>query len=149
VSPVWESVLAPDCGEEFQILDLAKHIARRCGAGRDTAIEFTGLRPGDKLGEELWSSDEILEAVLPSGLRVLKSPVPSARALAIAMQRLESAVENFDHEGMIGAVAQLVSGYGTPLAKADTPFQKIRDTADPSLPAVAQDDNVCAGPVAE
>ena len=55
VSPVWGRVLVPDCGGEFRILDLAQYIAGRYGSGRDAAVEFTGLRPGDKLREELWS----------------------------------------------------------------------------------------------
>jgi FlaA1/EpsC-like NDP-sugar epimerase len=149
VSSVWGRVLLPDCGEEFRVIDLAKYIAERCWAGRDAAIEFTGLRPGDKLREELWSSDETAEAVLPSGMRVLRSPVRSAAALSAAMQTLESAVEKFDYQDMICALAQLVPGYRAPLANAAIPLEEIRDTAGSSLPAVAQDDNFCAGPVAK
>ncbi len=141
VSSSWGRVLVPDCGEEFRIVDLARYIACDCGAGRDVAIEFTGLRPGDKACEELWSCEEVIEAVLPSGMRVLKSPMPSAAALSAAMQTLESAVEKFDYQDMIYAVKQLVPGYRASSAKATTPFEKIRDTADPSLPAVAQDEN--------
>ena len=143
VSPSWGRILVPDCGEEFRILDLAKYIARRCRVEGDAAIEFTGLRPGDKLGEELWSGDEILEGVLPSGMRVLKSPAPSAADLSITMQRLETAVGNFDHEELIGAVAKLVPGYGMGLAKATSSFRSNAENAGPSTHAsrLAQDDN--------
>ena len=154
VSPVWGRVLVPDCGEEFRILDLARYIARRYGSGRDAAIEFTGLRAGDKLREELWSGGEVVEAMLPSGMRVLKSPVPGAAEVSLSIQRLEAAVESFDHEDMICAVAQLVSGYGTPLAlySADTwAFRRSQETADPSTRAsrLAQDDNSAERVVAE
>ena len=141
VSPVWGRVLVPECGGEFRILDLARDIAKRCRDTENAAVEFTGLRPGDKLCEELWSREEMIEAVLPSGMRVLKSPMPSAAALSAAMQTLESAVEKFDYQDMIYAAEQLVPGYRASSAKATTPFEKIRDTADPSLPAVALDEN--------
>jgi FlaA1/EpsC-like NDP-sugar epimerase len=137
VSPFWGRVLVPACGEEIQILELAHHIA-----GRDASIAFTGLRPGDKLREELWSSEEFLEAVLPNGMRVLKSPVPSALEVSVAMERLNAAVDTFDHKEMVCAVAQLVPGYGNPFANEGALFEKTRDSADPSLPAVAQDDNL-------
>ncbi len=151
VSPSWGRVLVPDCGEEFRILDLARYIARLCRVEDDAAIEFTGLRPGDKLGEELWSGDEILEAVLPSGMRVLKSPAPSAAGLSIAMQRLEAAVGNFDHEELIGAVAELVPSYGMGLAKATSSFRRNAENAGPSTHAsrLAQDDNSFEGVAAE
>ncbi len=140
VSPVWGRVLVPDCGEEFRIVDLARYIANHCGSNKDDAIEFTGLRPGDKLREELWSQDEIVEAVLPTGMRVLKSPVPSARELSIAMQRLEGAVESFDHVDLMSVIAELVPEYPSQL-------EASAENAGPSIRAKAltQDDKLIEG----
>jgi FlaA1/EpsC-like NDP-sugar epimerase len=104
-------VLVPDCGAEFRILDLARHVAGRCGAGREVAVEFTGLRPGEKLREELWSAEEAVEGALPSGLRVLRSPVPGAAEVAALIQRLEEAVDSFDSQALMEAVGELVPGY--------------------------------------
>jgi FlaA1/EpsC-like NDP-sugar epimerase len=111
VSSVWGRVLVPDCGGESRIVDLAKYVATHCGARRGAAIEFRGLRPGDKLREELWSGDEMVEALLPSGMRVLKSPTPSAREVSLSMQRLEAAVETFNHAELFDAIAEIVPGY--------------------------------------
>ncbi|WP_028828661.1 polysaccharide biosynthesis protein [Proteocatella sphenisci] len=49
-----------DMGEPVKIVDLAKNIIRLSGLmlGRDIDIEFTGLRPGEKLYEELLMSEE-------------------------------------------------------------------------------------------
>src|SRR5690606_41824021 len=49
-----------DMGEPVAIRDLAEHMIRLAGKqpGRDIAIVYTGLRPGEKLHETLFHADE-------------------------------------------------------------------------------------------
>jgi len=59
-----------DMGEPVKILELAKELIRLSGyTERDISIEFTGLRPGEKLFEEL----------LADGERTLPTPHPKLR----------------------------------------------------------------------
>jgi FlaA1/EpsC-like NDP-sugar epimerase len=49
-----------DMGEPVRIRDLAEQMIRFYGFEPETdiKIEYTGLRPGERLGEQLWSEDE-------------------------------------------------------------------------------------------
>ena len=51
-----------DMGEPIKIMDLARDLIELSGyqVGRDIDIVITGLRPGEKLREELFSDDEAL-----------------------------------------------------------------------------------------
>jgi FlaA1/EpsC-like NDP-sugar epimerase len=53
-----------DMGDEVRIEDLAERLIRLKGLrrGRDVNVEYIGLRPGEKLREELYAADERLVA---------------------------------------------------------------------------------------
>jgi FlaA1/EpsC-like NDP-sugar epimerase len=63
-------IFVMDMGESVRIIDLAKDMIRLSGFDEnEIKIEFTGLRPGEKLYEELLADSDI---VLPSGHDKLK-----------------------------------------------------------------------------
>ena len=53
-------VFVLDMGEPVKIADLAEDLIRLCGleVGHDVAIEYTGIRPGEKLYEETFFDEE-------------------------------------------------------------------------------------------
>lgn len=67
-----------DMGEPVKVVDLARDLIRLSGLteGEDIAIEFTGIRPGEKLYEEMFFSDELAEPTEhPKVLRARKEKV--------------------------------------------------------------------------
>jgi FlaA1/EpsC-like NDP-sugar epimerase len=81
-----------DMGEPVKIVDLARNLIRLSGFVPDAeiAIKFTGLRPGEKLFEELAASDESMEASAVAGIfRVRGSSVPRSTTFARMLAELE------------------------------------------------------------
>ena len=71
-------VLVLDMGEPVKIVELARQMIRLAGRRDDEiVIEFTGLRPGEKLYEELLAdADRTLPTTAPRVLRVQLAPTP-------------------------------------------------------------------------
>jgi FlaA1/EpsC-like NDP-sugar epimerase len=61
-----------DMGQPVKIVDLAHNMIRLSGKepGRDIKVEFIGVRPGEKLHEELWGDSE--QAVPTSHAKILR-----------------------------------------------------------------------------
>jgi dTDP-glucose 4,6-dehydratase len=88
-----DSVFFLDSGPPVSVLDLARRLAS--AAGRDVDIEFVGLRPGERLREQLcWTGDDV--SLTPCA-RVLKSPMRRVdpawlrRSLALLARHVEHA----------------------------------------------------------
>jgi FlaA1/EpsC-like NDP-sugar epimerase len=111
-SGVSGKILVPEFGEARRIVDLARYIAGDAKA----PIEFGGLRPGDKLHEELVAGDEEIAAEKVGDMRVVTSTAPSKEAVAAAVAELGRAVACFDSAALLSAVAKLVPGYAPALA---------------------------------
>ena len=72
-----------DMGEQVRIMDVAKDLIRLSGLeeGIDVSIEFTGVRPGEKLYEELLFGGEDVRATHhPKVLRATSDPVEASLA---------------------------------------------------------------------
>jgi FlaA1/EpsC-like NDP-sugar epimerase len=103
-------VFVMDMGDPVKVLDLAKDILNLAGLqpGRDIEIAITGLRPGEKLVEELVRSDEILE---PTRFAKLSQIVPrpdQIETLNGRVDRLIGAAQGNDS----GRVIELLAGLG-------------------------------------
>jgi FlaA1/EpsC-like NDP-sugar epimerase len=82
-----------EMGEAVKIVDLAKEMIKLAGLkeGVDISIEFSGLRPGEKLYEELFSKDEKFLSTAHGKIKKSVSRDNPTDFVAIVLQLIESA----------------------------------------------------------
>lgn len=103
-----------DMGEQIPLVELARNIIRLSGyvPGQDIAIEYTGVRPGEKLYEELACADETLAPSAVQKVLQVRSKARVAPALlSFQIAELEDAASRGDTSGVIQALCQIVTTY--------------------------------------
>ena len=99
-----------DMGEPVNITNLAKQLIRLRGfvPDRDVKIEFTGLRPGEKLTEELTGEEENLETTYVKGIFRFTGVVKDPSSVERRVTKLLKAAQDRDREGVKKALKTLV-----------------------------------------
>jgi FlaA1/EpsC-like NDP-sugar epimerase len=101
-------------GEPIRISELARDLIALSGlkAGKDIRIEFTGLRPGEKLHEALIAEGE--EAVPSRHEHILRTApkLPPRAVLDAALERLEALAKAGDGEGIRAELGRVIGDAG-------------------------------------
>ena len=103
-------------GEPVKIIDLAKQMIRLAGLKPDIDIdiEFTGLRPGEKLFEELFHATENLLPTNSSSILLGSPRTVDHGFLTRAFIELEKISAEQDDESVLRMLHALVPEYKTP-----------------------------------
>ena len=103
-------VFVLDMGEPVKIVDLAREMIRLSGKapGRDIAIEFIGIRPGEKLHEDLWTANEVVEPTVHPKISRASRPAIDAAWLEDELGELERLVEAGDTLELVARVGAAV-----------------------------------------
>jgi FlaA1/EpsC-like NDP-sugar epimerase/ActR/RegA family two-component response regulator len=103
-----------DMGEPVKIHDMAWDMIRLSGLepGRDIEVAVTGLRPGEKLAEELWYPDEDVGQTGQDKLLVVRRPPDTAYiTLLPRFTKLEELALGGDRTGLIRTLHAVVPEY--------------------------------------
>lgn len=106
-------VVVLDMGEPIGIYDLACHMTRLAGLEpeRDIKIETVGLRPGEKLYEELFGATETEIPARIAGLKIARSKLLEPDRLEQALRQLTTAKLE-DSQGLaISTLVEFVDGF--------------------------------------
>jgi FlaA1/EpsC-like NDP-sugar epimerase len=112
-----------DMGKPVRILDLARDMITLSGhePGRDIEIRLVGIRPGEKLDEQLFEDWETVERTTHWKIRRATRPPIDAGWLDGELAALEGMVSDGDVLGVVGRLDRMVRApeRTSPLAPAD------------------------------
>ncbi|MFK7867532.1 MAG: polysaccharide biosynthesis protein [Alphaproteobacteria bacterium] len=99
-----------DMGEPVRIDDMARRMIALAGLRPETDIKihYTGLRPGEKLYEELRYEDEVTMPTEQAGIDIAHPPLLDQAAFERALTALEQAIATANHTDALNALKQLV-----------------------------------------
>jgi FlaA1/EpsC-like NDP-sugar epimerase len=100
-----------DMGPQIKVVDMARNVIRLSGFIPDVEIPITyiGLRPGEKLSEELVASNEAIEASGVAGVhRVRGAQIPDYATLEKALLVLEGQADRGDSKAVLQQLGTLV-----------------------------------------
>jgi len=121
-----------DMGDPVRIVELADTMIRLSGKepGREVAIEFIGARPGEKLHEELWATDEtVAPSAHPAILLVTRAPI-DPEWLETELEELEQLVDAGETLELVGRLSAAVASPRRVTPEAEP--QRARDEASAS-----------------
>ena len=93
-----------DMGEQIKIAELARDLIRLSGLeeGVDIDIAYTGVRPGEKLYEEvLFGGEDVLTTNHPKVLRTLGDPAASQALVPLIDSLIKHAVSNASDDALL------------------------------------------------
>lgn len=102
-----------DMGEPMKILDLAKRMIKLSGyeVDRDIKIIYTGLRPGEKLYEELLSDDTKTLPTHNEKIMISKDPTMIYEEINYKVEKLVAVSQRPEKREVVRALKQIVPEY--------------------------------------
>jgi FlaA1/EpsC-like NDP-sugar epimerase len=114
-------------GEQVRILDLAEDLIRLSGLepGKDVEVVFTGIRPGEKLSEDLWNDGDSFEGTEhPDIYRVVRQDELFGKQLNSSLEELLKLAREGDSQAIICLLDELI------------PDSAVHSTPPPEITAI-------------
>ncbi len=102
-----------DMGASVKIIDLAKNMIRLSGLtlGKDIEIKYTGLRPGEKLYEELLTDAETTLPTHHQKIMIAKVQAANFEFIKTAFIEIKTLVNQQNNRDLVQAIKHLVPEY--------------------------------------
>ena len=124
-----------DMGKPVKVVDLARKMIQLTGLvpDEDIKIVFTGLRPGEKLYEELLNKEEITLPTHHEKIKIAKV-IPCSWQIRSRIEELINMSFQEDNEGLVKVMKELVPEFKSKNSK----YEQLDKTGKESLPTMVQ-----------
>lgn len=99
-----------DMGKSVRIADLAKRMIKLSNAN-DVKIVYTGLRPGEKLYEEVLANEESTEPTFNKSIRIAKVREYEFAQVSSDIDSIIATASTYDQKAVVALMRQLVPEY--------------------------------------
>ncbi len=108
-----DEIFVLDMGEPVKIVDLAQDMIRlsQLDPETDISIEFVGIRPGEKLREELFTERENLIETRNQRIFLARAEKVNKELLETRLPNLFKLAEDLDREGIVREIGEIVPTY--------------------------------------
>jgi FlaA1/EpsC-like NDP-sugar epimerase len=121
------SVYVLNMGQPVKIVDLAERMIRLSGLepGLDIEVQFTGMRPGERLNEILFATEEPAVEIGVAGIMAAKPNEPPMTTLRKWLAALDEAIAKDDRATIKAVLKDAIPEFGS-AAPADEPAPAVR-----------------------
>jgi FlaA1/EpsC-like NDP-sugar epimerase len=129
-------VFVLDMGEPVKIVDLARNLILLSGLqpDRDIKIQFTGLRPGEKMFEELNLQDECLVPTSHDQIRTYGCPLTmTERSIRSSLHELQQIANEQDVGRLLLYLKELIPDYNPGTQLLRTALENQSNQIEPAL----------------
>lgn len=107
------SIYVLDMGKPVKIVDLAHQMIKMAGlhVGQDIQITFTGLRPGEKLYEELFYQNEKLQKTMIDSIMLASPSLINYKHIHQDIMKMEKMLLQQQESELLKSLAQIVPQY--------------------------------------
>lgn len=104
-----------DMGEPVKVLDVAINLIRLSGLEphKDIKIKFIGLRPGEKLYEELFSQNEPMIATYHPKISIAAIPDNDLESICLRINKILNSLYVMSNREIIREMMEIVPGYNS------------------------------------
>ncbi len=129
-----------DMGQPVKILKLAEKLITLAGKRpyKDVEIRFTGLRPGEKMYEELFTESECLVSTDHPRIRVAACEHVEQHTLMARVEQIVGMIHGQDERGLIRAFMELAPAYRPSEEIRGRLFQLGREEKKKTMPEPAR-----------
>jgi len=119
-------VFVLDMGEQIKIVDLAREMIRLSGyePEKDIEIVYTGIRPGEKLYEELLTAEEGAAATRHKKIFMGRPGLIDATALKNEIESLKNNRHEVSFERILLALKRIIPGFTSPVLTQEKLLEK-------------------------
>lgn len=133
-------IMVLDMGKPVRIVDLAERMIQLAGfkVGTDIKIVYTGLRPGEKLYEELFDLSEVQDGKTDEGYVIASPRVIDRSFILQTLKMLENAADEEDVHRAVQLLKHLVPEYRPPAPAAAEEDPNVSGVGHPKATSVLQ-----------